>query len=70
MFRASLRPSSEVIKTVTATSGIGHNIGEAASFQRGPHLKEASAPILWPIPEVAVRVYSAPNDGRSDPQNM
>jgi hypothetical protein len=35
MFRASLRPSSGVLKTVTATSGLGHNIGAAASFQRG-----------------------------------
>jgi hypothetical protein len=35
MFRASLRPSSGVLKTVTATSGMGHNIGAAASFQRG-----------------------------------
>jgi hypothetical protein len=44
MFRASLRPSSGVVKTVTATSGIGYNIGAAASFQRGR--KEAAAPIL------------------------
>jgi hypothetical protein len=35
MFRASLRPSSGVLKTVTATSGIGYSIGTAASFQRG-----------------------------------
>jgi hypothetical protein len=35
MFRASLRLSSGVLKIVTATSGIGHNIGAAASFQRG-----------------------------------
>jgi hypothetical protein len=34
MFRTSLRPSSGVLKTVTATSGIG-NIDAAASFQRG-----------------------------------
>jgi hypothetical protein len=58
MFRASLRPSSGVLKTVTATSGIGHNIGAAASFQHGlirtsvtlvlirPRWKEAAAPIL------------------------
>jgi hypothetical protein len=44
MFRASLRPSSGVVKTVTATSGIGHNIGAAASFR--PRWKEAAAPIL------------------------
>ena len=35
MFRASQHPSSGVLKTVTATSGIGHNIGTATSFQRG-----------------------------------
>jgi len=36
MFRVSQHPSSGVLKTVTATSGTGHNIGTATSFQRGP----------------------------------
>ena len=31
----SQHPSSGALKTVTATSGIGHNTGTAASFQRG-----------------------------------
>jgi len=35
MFRASQRPSSGVLKTVSATSGIGHDIGTASSFHRG-----------------------------------
>ena len=35
MFRASWHPSSGVLKTVTATSGISHNTGTATSFQRG-----------------------------------
>jgi len=35
MFRASQHPSSGTLKTVTATSGIGHNTGTATSFQRG-----------------------------------
>ena len=35
MFRVSQHPSSEVLKTVTAASGTGHNIGPATSFQRG-----------------------------------
>jgi hypothetical protein len=35
MFRASLRPSSGVLETVTTTSGKGHNIGAAVFFQRG-----------------------------------
>ena len=36
MFRVSQHPSSGVLKTVTATSGTGHNTGTATSFQRGP----------------------------------
>jgi len=35
MFRAPQHPSSGGLKTVTASSGIGHNIGRATSFQRG-----------------------------------
>jgi len=35
MFRVSQHPSSGVIKTATAASGIGHNIGTATSLQRG-----------------------------------
>jgi len=35
MFRVSWNPSSGALKTVTATSGIGHNTGTATSFQRG-----------------------------------
>jgi hypothetical protein len=49
MFRASQRPSSGVLKTVTATSFIGHNTGAATSFQSGlirPRWKEAAAPVL------------------------
>ena len=35
MFRVSQHPSSGALKTVTATSGIGHNTGTATFFQRG-----------------------------------
>ena len=35
MFRVSQRPSSGVLKTVTAASGTGHNTGTATSLQRG-----------------------------------
>jgi len=35
MFRVSQHPSSAVLKTATATSGTGHNIGAATSLQRG-----------------------------------
>ena len=35
MFRVSQHPSSGVLKTVSATSGISHDTGTATSFQRG-----------------------------------
>jgi len=35
MFRVSQYSSSGVLKTVTATSGTGHNTGKATSLQRG-----------------------------------
>jgi len=34
LFRVSQHPSSGVLKTVTAASGTGHNIGTATSLQR------------------------------------
>jgi hypothetical protein len=49
MFRVSQHPSSGVLKIVTAASGTGHNIGTAASLQRGlirPRWREAAVPIL------------------------
>ena len=55
MFRVSQPPSSGALKTVKATSGIGHNVGTATSFQRGliktevlirPHWKEVAVPTL------------------------
>ena len=78
MFRASQRPSSGALKTVAATSGIGHNTGRATSSNvvwsgRDPDqttLEEVAVPVLWPIPEVAVTVFSAPDDGRWDARNM
>jgi len=42
MLRASQHPSSGALKTVTATSGIGHNVGMATSFQRGLSLDQAT----------------------------
>jgi len=57
MFRVSQHPSSGALKTVTTTSGTGHNIGTATSLQRGlirPHWREV---------EVAVTVFSTPDDG-------
>ena len=49
MFRMSQDLSSGVLKTVTAASGTGHNIGTATSLQRGLirlHWREVAIPIL------------------------
>ena len=46
MFRVSQHPSSGVLKTVTAASGTGNNIGSAASFQRGHVSQHPSSGVL------------------------
>jgi len=49
MFRMSQRPSSGVLKTVTISSGIGHNIDTATSLQHSPirpHWREVAVSIL------------------------
>ena len=49
MFRVSQHPSSGVLKTVTVTSGTGHNTGKATSLQRGlirPRWREVAVPVL------------------------
>jgi len=65
MFRESQHPSSGVLKTVTATSGIGHNTGTATSFQRG-RLRTGPEPTTLE----AVTVFSTPDDGCCDARNM
>jgi len=45
-------PSSGILKTVTAASGTGHNIGTATSFQRG----QFGTPDLATLGEVAVPI--------------
>ena len=73
MFRMSQHPSSGVLKTVTAASVTGHNIGTATSLQRGlikPRWREVAVPILWPVSEAAVTVFSTPDDGCGDTRNM
>jgi len=73
MFRVLQHPSSGVLKTVTAASGTGHNNGTVTSLQRGPigpRWREVAVPILWPVPEAAVTVFSTPDDGSGDTQNM
>ena len=59
-------PPSGVLKTVTAASGTGHNIGTATSLQRGPigpRWREVALPISWPVPGAAVTLFSTPDDG-------
>ena len=49
MFRVSQHPSSGALKTVTATSGIGHSTSTATSFKRGlirSRWKEVAVPVL------------------------
>jgi len=45
MFQVSPHPSSGVLKTVTAASGTGRNIGAATSLQRG---LIGTAVLIWP----------------------
>ena len=73
IFRVSPHPSSAVLKTVTAASSVGHNIGTATSLQRDqiwPRWRGVAVPILWPVPEAADIVFSTPDDGCSDTRNM
>ena len=49
MFRVSQHPTSGVLKTVTAASCTGRNIGTATSLQRGligPSWREVAVPVL------------------------
>ena len=67
MFRVLQHPTSGVLKTVTAASGKGHNTDTATYFQRGligPRWREVA------VPEVAVTVFSTPDDGCCDTRNM
>jgi len=79
MFRVSQHPSSGVLKTVSATSGIGDDTGTATSFHRGlirtavlirPRWKEVAVPASSPIPEVADTVFSTSDNGCCDTRNM
>ena len=73
MFRVSQLPSSGVLKTVTAASDTGQNISKAVSLQRGlirPRWREVAEPVLWPVPEAAVTVFSTPDDVCCDTRNM
>jgi len=67
MFRVSQHPSAGILKTVTATSGTGHNTGIATSLQCGlirPRWREVA------VLKAAVTVFSTPDDGCCDTRNM
>ena len=67
IFRLSQHSSSGVLKTVTAASGT------TTSLQRGlirPRWREVAVPILWPVPEAAVTVFSTSDDGCCYTRNM
>ena len=79
MFRLSQHPSSGVLKTVTPASGTGHNTG--GLIRTGlceshkpvpikPRWREVAVPVLWPVPEAAVTVFSTPDDGCCDTRSM
>ena len=69
MFRVSQHSSSGIPKIVTAASGTGHNTGTATSLQRGP-MRLRWREVAVPVPEVAVTVFSTPDDGCCDIRNM
>jgi len=35
-----------------------------------PRWREVAVPVLWPVPEAAVTVFSTPDDGCCDTRNM
>jgi len=58
MFRVSQRPSSGVLKTITAPSSTGHNTGTATSLQRGLNgtaLCESHTTVTCPVLEDGVQ---------------
>jgi len=66
MFQVSQHPSSGVLKTVTAVSSTGHNIGTVTYLRVliRPRWREVA------VPEAAVTVFSTPDDGCCDTRNM
>ena len=73
IFWVSQHPSPGVLKTLTAASGTGHNVGTSTSLQRGPFVprwREVDVPVLRPVPKAAVTVFRTPDDGCCDTRNM
>ena len=70
MFRASQHPSSGVLKTVSATSGIGHDTGTATSFQRGLIRTGIQYTSIMTYTRGSRYSFCTPDDGCCDTQNM
>jgi hypothetical protein len=73
MFRALQRPSSGVLKTVGSyLNPTDQHIPQDSLtlFLIRKRRKQVAAPVLWPIPEVVVTVFSTPDDGCCDARNM
>ena len=60
IFRVSQHPSTGVLQTVSATSGVRHGNGTVTSFLLGL--------IRTQTPEVADTVFSTPDDGCMTPE--
>ena len=64
-----MHPSSGVLKTVSATSGVRHGNGTVTSFLRiRPRRKKGTVPLPWRTPEAADAVFSTPDDGCMIPE--
>jgi len=77
MFRVSPHPSSRVLKTITAASVTGRNIGTATSLQRGqivtPYLSTlegSSCTDILTCTGGCGYSFSTPDDGSGDTRNM
>jgi len=76
MFRASQHPSSGVLKTVSATSGTGHDTGTATSFHRGligpdqATVEGSSGTNIMTYTRGSRYSFSTPDDGCCDARNM
>jgi len=51
-------------------TNISSNVVWSGQVLTRPRWNKVAAPVLWPIPEVAVTVFSTPDDGRCDARNM
>jgi len=65
-WKATLHVSGVAAPIIRSTKNCNRNL------QRGlrPRWREVAVPVLWPVPEVSVTVFSTLDDGRCDTRNM